>query len=133
MSGLSAKISISEVDINRIKPGVSVVVTGVAFPGINLTGVVQSISLQAQNANVNYGALGSFEGLIQIPNIPAGAQSLLHVGMTAKVDVQIKSAGQILVPIAAVTQENGQTIVHVQQADGKIVAVPVVTGETRAT
>src|SRR3989344_3806694 len=40
-----------EVNINRIKPGARVTVTGIAFPGVTLQGEVSSVASQAQSAS----------------------------------------------------------------------------------
>lgn len=132
LRGITASIQVSEVDVNRIKPGQKVVVTGVAFPGLLLSGSVISVASQAE-ANQNGGSnLSMFNVDISVPEMPSAANQLVHVGMTAKLDVEIQSPPHIMVPIQAVTQQNGQSTVRVLE-NGKKVSTSVTTGATTET
>lgn len=131
LSGLSADFDVSEVDIDRIHKGMPVTVTGSAFPGIELKGYISSVSSQA-NQNGGSG-LSMYAVGIKIPNVTAAEMQKIRVGMTAKFQVDIKLPAHILLPIAAVKNQNGETVVTIVDASGKQKTVPVVTGETTLT
>lgn len=132
LSGLSATFNVSEVDVNRLKKGMHVIVTGSAFPGLTLHGEISAVSAEA-NKNENGNGISMFTVNIVIPQISPAAMAVIRVGMTAKFEIDIQGAPQILLPIAAVSQYNGMNVVQVQFPNGKITRVPVVTGETTPT
>lgn len=132
LSGLSATFDVSEVDIDRIKKGMAVTVTGSAFPGVVLQGNISSVSAQANQGNANSG-LSMFSVNVAIPKIDQKAMQKIRVGMTAKFEIDLQSPAQIMLPINAVFQHNGHNVVRLQNAAGQPQIVPVVTGETTPT
>jgi HlyD family secretion protein len=132
LSGLSASFDVSEIDIDRIKKGMPVTVTGDAFPGIRLHGTVSAVSAQAKQ-NSGQSGLSLFVVNVQIPAVSQSAMEKIRVGMTAKFEIDITSPQHILLPISAVFQKNGVSMVRIVDAQGKQNDVPVVTGETTAT
>lgn len=129
LSGLSVSFKVGEVDINRIKQGLPVVVTGVSFPGIKLNGHIAQVASQANEGSGNQ-ALSQFDVTVKIPKLTAKQRRVVHIGMTSKVDIDIKNPPQIMLPIAAVSQVNGRSVVTVVGKEGKKTQVPVVTGAT---
>ncbi|MDP1574171.1 MAG: efflux RND transporter periplasmic adaptor subunit [Coxiellaceae bacterium] len=134
LSGLSAIFNVSEVDINSIKQGMPVIVTGSAFPGIALKGVVSSVSAQANQGGAgDSSALSMFAVGVTMPQVDVKSLAHIRVGMTAKFEIDIRSAPQIMLPVNAVFQSKGQNMVRIQDATGNEHSVPVVTGETSPT
>lgn len=129
LSGLSAKFQVSEIDIDRIVKNMVVKVTSNAFPMIKLQGYVTSVSSQAAQ-NSNDSGLSMFNVSVKIPHLSDAAAKKIRVGMTAKFEIDIKSQKQIMLPVAAVFQKNGLSMVTVIDKDGIKKAVPVVTGNT---
>ena len=119
---------VSEVSVDRIKPGYKVSVTGDGFPGLTLHGYVQSVASQA-NQNNNDSSQSQFDVLVNIPQVSALDRKTIRVGMTAHVDISIPNTMQLYVPISAVITHNGKTYVN-KVENNKITMVPVVTGET---
>lgn len=133
-SGFSAKIAVSEIDIVRIKEGMKAKVTGDAFPNTTLNGVVTDVASQANPQEGGNGqSLSQFNVNIKIPDISEYQRQIIHVGMTAKIEIDIQETPQIMLPIEAVSHSNGQTVVTVQDAAGHRKQVIVVTGETTPT
>src|SRR3990167_6884747 len=133
LSGLSATFDVSEVDIDRIRENMAVIVTGNAFPGTQLKGVVTAVSVQANQGGGGGGGLSMFTVKINIPKIAVDVIKKIRVGMTAKFEIDIKGTPHIMLPVNAVTQQNGNNVVMVSDANGKIKATPVLVGETSST
>ncbi|MDF2867583.1 MAG: acrA [Gammaproteobacteria bacterium] len=75
MSGLALYINVNEININTIKPGQKVSITGVAFPDMTLHGQVKEVDVQAKN-NATSG-LPTFPVKIEVPKI--GEQELQKI------------------------------------------------------
>ena len=129
LSGLSVTFKVGEVDINRIKSGLPVIVTGVSFPNEILKGYISSVAAQA-SADSGSQALAQFEVTVTIPKLSKVQQRVVHIGMTSKVDIEIKTPPQIMIPIAAVNQVGGKSVVTVVGKSNKHKQVPVITGST---
>lgn len=132
LSGLSATFNVSEVDIDRIKDNMPVIVTGSAFPGDKLDGYICAVSVQA-NQDANNGGLSMYSVSIEIPTVKPEVMKKIRVGMTAKFEVDIKGEPRIMIPVDAVFQQNGKSVVTVLDAKNKPHIVPVETGITTPT
>jgi len=130
LTGFSATVQVSEININRIKPGMPVTITGDAFPGLTLQGVVTQVASQANPSDDGSGnGLSMFTVNVKIPHITKSDRALIHVGMTAHIAFAIKGKPRIVLPINAVFQKDGQNRVTLME-NGKTKAVPVLTGPT---
>lgn len=132
LSGFSMKINVSEININLIKKGAPAIITGDAFPGISLKGSVVSVAAQA-NPQSNETGLGMFDVKIKIPNLTTEQKQVIHVGMSAKAQLNIEETPQILLPIKAVFTQNGQRMVTIIDKSGQRQNKAVVTGKTTLT
>ena len=132
--GFSTSIKVNEVDVNRLKVKMPVVVTGDAFPDITLKGYIQSIASQAQVDQSGNSNIGQFDVVIAMPNIPAAAHQMIDVGMSCKVDIPITNASSIMLPIQAVWKKDNQHFVTIIDAETqRRMAIPVTTGHTTPT
>lgn len=130
MSGLKIDIKVDEISINKIKIGDTAVVTGSGFPGITLSGIITAISSQA-NASEGGGSLPTFPVVVAVDHLTTDQQQLIHVGMSAKVQIDTGTQREIIVPINAVKMQDGKTYVQfVNPVNGKIVLKEVKTGKT---
>lgn len=132
LSGFSATLQVSEININRMKTGLKAIITGYAFPGITLHGTVTSVAKQAnpQEGGAS-SSLSLFNIVVQIPNITAAQRKVIHVGMTANFEIDIKNPSRIMLPIKAVFHKNGQAMLTiVDPKTGNKKNVPIVTGST---
>ena len=130
LSGLQATINVSEVDVNQIKPGMKATLSGDAFPGIFLNGVVTSVSSQANPDSGSQGNLAQFSALITIPKVDPKAAALIRVGMTSKIKIKFDQGKKIVVPLSAIVTKNGQSNVMMIDKSGTRKLVPIVVGNT---
>lgn len=128
LSGLAIHINVNEFNINQLKIGQKVSVTGTAFPEFELQGVVSGIDRQGQIAQ---GGVPVFPVEVIVPKLSVEQQKIIHIGMSAKVAIQIEGAKVMTVPIAAVIEKNGSSYVRVKLGS-KIKEVLVKTGQTTA-
>lgn len=129
LSGFSIAMNVSEVNINNIHSGLHAIITGDAFPGIALKGMVTYVASQAQPSD-NSSGISNFSVVVKVPKISVAANKLVHVGMSAKVDLPITGKPEIMLPVAAVFQKNGVSYVTTKDAAGNQKLVRVVTGPT---
>lgn len=129
LSGISLQIKISEIDLDKIKPGQDAIITGIAFPNIELKGKVRSVVFQSTSTGGSVGGLPTFPATIKVDSLTPQQKKLIRVGMSATAAIKVETPGQLMIPIDAVSLKKGQSIVQRIEGD-KIVEVPVTTGET---
>lgn len=131
MSGLRIFLKVNEINVNQIKMGQPVTVTGAAFPGITLHGAVTAINIQADSQS---SALPSFPITVEIPTLTPEQQKVVHVGMSAKVSITLSHPQEILIPIAAVTHRHNKEWVQRTDPQKKhSESVAINAGKTTAT
>lgn len=126
LQGFKLHVKVNEIDLNQIKPGQKITVTGPSFPNIILHGSVASINDEAKD---NQGALPTFAVTMVVPHVSPKDLKIIDIGMSAQVQLTISSKPMISVPINAVYFVNGQPTVDVLR-NGKKVPVTVNTGKT---
>lgn len=126
LSGVSVEIDVPEVDIAEIKPGMPAMVRGIAFGKQALQGTLIAINAQASSTTPN--ALPSFTAIVEVKSLTAEQRSLLKVGMSADVELNVNTAKKLLIPMAALQQKNGKSTVEVRKKNGDSVMQTVVTG-----
>ncbi len=130
MSGIKISINVDEIRINQLKVGDSATVTSAAFPGINLSGEIVAVSSQA-NSNTDSGGLPTFPVVVAVKNITTQEQQVIHVGMSAKVQINSISPAEIVIPIQAVKSKQNITYVNlINPVSGKTVQQLVQVGQT---
>lgn len=129
VSGITLNIKIAEIDLDKIKVGQEVSISSVVFPNITLKGRVQSVNFQASNTGGAVGGLPTFPGVVEVTSLAPEVKDLVRVGMSATAAIDIKREGLLMVPIDAVFQEKGKSLVKRLEGE-KVVEVPVTTGET---
>lgn len=133
LSGLSIDMDVSEVNINNIHQDMHAYVTGDAFPGIKLTGHVSYVASQAQPNNSIANSSSVFRARVTVPNISAAQLNTVHVGMTAKVAIEVTGEPRVLLPINAVFKKGMQSFVTIVDAQGIQQDIAVKTGDTTPT
>jgi len=126
MSGLMIHINVNELNVNQLKIGQAVKITGPGFPDMELQGNILSIDRQGE---VTQGSMPLFPVDIIVPKLTEAQQNIIHIGMSAKVEIQTKDETVITVPLSAVNDKNGVPYLHVIE-NGKIKEIPVKTGKT---
>ncbi|KTC68851.1 membrane-fusion protein AcrA [Legionella birminghamensis] len=128
MSGISVEIDVPEVDIDKIHPGMKATVSGVALGQEALSGELVAVNAQA---TANGGALPSFSAIVEVKHLSKAQQALIKVGMSASIELSTEEERHLLIPIAAVSQDNGRSMVNLRQADGTISRQPIATGASQ--
>jgi len=112
LSGLEVKVNLDETDVARIDLGYPAVITLDAFPGVEISGHVESIAPVAivQSGVVLYPVTINLDDTADLP---------LRSGMTANVSILVESReGTLLVPLRAVETEGEQAYVWRVTPDG---------------
>ena len=116
LRGISVEIDIPEIDIDKLHSGMSASITGIALGKQVLKG--ELVAVNAQASNTGNGGLPSFSAVVEVKALDETQRSLIKVGMSASIEIVIDSDKQLLVPIAAVKQEKGNSVVKVKNSEG---------------
>lgn len=130
LQGISVEIDVPEIDIDKIKPGMNATISGIAFGKHRLKGTL--VAVNAQASNTSGGGLPSFTAVVEVKSLTPEQQPWIKVGMSAAIELNVDSDDQLLIPIAAVKREKGNSIVHLQLAQGTIEKRIITTGPAQA-
>ena len=130
LTGISVEIDVPEIDIDKIQPGMIARVTGVALGKQVLKGELVAINAQASNSAG--GNLPSFSALVEVKELDDIQRRWIKVGMSASIEIAIDNDDQLLIPIAAIKQERGKSMVRIQDKAGTIKSRQVTTGAALA-
>jgi len=128
LSGLSVDVEVNEVDISNVAVGQPVTLTFTAVPGLELQGRVASVASVSTGSGGDATATGGGGGVVtfKVSITVDTPDERLKPGMSASINIITKEVPDVLVvPAAAVTEENGAayvTVVSDEKATG---------GETR--
>lgn len=128
MRGISVHIKVNELTVNQLKVGQKVIVTGLAFPDDTLEGEIKHVDRQGE---ATASGVPVFSVEVIVPKLTAAQQKEIHVGMSAKVEMNIKEEEQITIPFSAIREKNGESFVRLlDPTSGKWHEVIVKTGKT---
>lgn len=128
VKSLSVSIKVNELVVNSLKPGQKVTITGMAFPNQILHGEISSVDRQGEGSS---NGMPTFTALVTIPNISFAQQQEIHVGMSAKVQIDINEEPQITVPFTAIKEKDeGDFVTVMDEKTKKTHDVLVETGKT---
>lgn len=126
LSGVRVDIEIPEVDIDKVKPGMHAIIKSTAFPKTALQG--ELIAINAQALTNGSGTLPSFNAVVEVKKLTPEQQAWVKVGMSASIELNTNESKKIMVPIAAITQNHGQSKLTIRSPSGKLEQRIVVTG-----
>lgn len=127
LEGLSISAKVDELNINSLKLGQPVTVTGDAFPDHKLKGEIAMISSQAGGES----KVPTFETTIRLPHLPKDVSKNVRIGMTANMQVETYSnENALMVPFSAINRMGGQTFLRIKNSDGTVREAEVQTGYT---
>lgn len=130
LKGISVEIDVPEIDIDKIRPGMNATISGIAFGKHHLKGTLVAVNAQASNSSG--GGLPSFTAVVEVKSLTPEQQPWIKVGMSAAIELSVDSDNQLLIPIAAVKREKGNSIVNLQLAQGTIEKRVITTGPAQA-
>lgn len=128
LSGIRIEIDVPEIDITQIQTGMDAKVSGVAFGKYQLKGQLVVVNAQASTNN----GLPFFTAVVEVRNLTAEQQRWIKVGMSASIEISVDNGKQLLVPIAAIKREKGQSVVHVQTKPNVTEKRVITTGAAQA-
>ncbi|WP_131778267.1 efflux RND transporter periplasmic adaptor subunit [Legionella bozemanae] len=128
LSGISIEIDVPEIDITQIQAGMNAVVSGVAFGKYPLKGQLVAVNAQASNNN----GLPFFTAVVEVKKLTPEQQKWIKVGMSASIELSVDNGKQLIIPIAAIKREKGQSIVNLQNDSGAIEKRVITTGAAQA-
>ncbi len=129
LSGIRIEIDVPEVDIDKIRVRMPAIIRGVAFAKEELKGEICTINAQASSGAGN--TLPSFTAIVEVKALDVQQVQLMKVGMSASIEVPVDTSDKLMVPIAAVSQKNGQSVVNVLDK-GVVKERQVITGPAYA-
>lgn len=129
LTGISIEIEVPEIDISQIKPGMNATISGIAFGKHPLKGSLVAVNAQATNTGTG---LPFFTSVVEVKKLTPEQQQLIKVGMSANIELSVNNGTQLLIPIAAIKREKGQSVVQVQNASGSIEKRTITTGSAQA-
>ena len=127
-SRIAATSTADEIDVVKLKAGQKVTVTGNAFPGLKIRGVVRSVSAEADPKKIRK-AVFSVSFLLDELDVSEVAQ--IRSGMSAKLRiVTYDNPEALLVPLAAVRRSRGKHWLRVLDEGGEVREREVTIGPT---
>lgn len=114
LSGISIEIDVPEIDITQIQTGMDAIVSGVAFGKYQLKGQLVAVNAQASNNN----GLPFFTAVVEVKELTPEQQQWIKVGMSASIELNVDNGKQLIIPIAAIKREKGQSIVNLKTKSG---------------
>jgi len=108
LSGIAIRIKANEAAINQLKVGQRVKITGVGFPDDILFGSIHHLDHQGEGV-----ASGqpTFSVDVAVKRLTPKQRQLIHVGMTANVEIELSSETQLMIPSLAISETNGKLTV----------------------
>ncbi len=120
LESMEVKISVDELDINKIKLGQQANITSDVYPDENFTGKVSKISMEGNSQN----GVTTYDVTIKLDD----RRSLMS-GMNVNVEIMAESRENVLtVPIGAVRRMQGEYMVTVKDSSGSVKNVKVELG-----
>jgi multidrug efflux pump subunit AcrA (membrane-fusion protein) len=130
ISGISIEIDIPEIDIGKINPGMKARISGTALGKEIFEGILVAVTPQASTSSSN--GLPTFGGVVEVRNLSPEQQAWIKIGMSASIELILDNKPQLAVPIVAIKQEKGVSLVQIQQANGELKNQVVATGSSQA-
>ncbi len=132
MESLQIKVSVSELDINNIKPGLNVIITGESLGDKTFSGKVTTVGNQAESAGNN--SLASYPVIIALQNPSDNVGHYIRLGIHVKLEIVIyKNPKAVVIPKSAVHGDVGKYFVkRMDKQKNQLVSTPVKLGHSLA-
>ncbi len=131
--GFTVRMDVDEIEVLKIKRDQAAIITGDAFPGIELKGRVSHVSAQAGSAEGKPES-PSFKVTVAVDKVAPEVKEKIRLGMSASIVIQVLQKPQaLLIPIPAVSMEGAGRFVTVRDKTSKALKkIKVETGITTA-
>ncbi len=113
---LKVVAKVDESDINQLRIGLPVDITGDGFGGVLLNGRITSVGSQVQQAEFQ-GSGASYEVAVSLPTLTQEQQQRIRLGMSARLSViTYQNPAAMVVPFAAINEHEGQRFVSYRRS-----------------
>ncbi len=124
---MQVKTKIGEARVDRVKPGMSVVVQVEALRGTELKGTVKTVNAYATDENWINPNVKEFDAIITLDAPP----KTLKPGMSSKVSIRVETQSDVLlVPIQAVVERGDKHYCVIRESSGKLSLRELLIGST---
>lgn len=130
LSGISVEIDVPEIDIDKIHTGMEATITGVALGKQTLHGKL--VAVNAQASLTSGGGLPSFNAIVEVKHLTPEQRRWVKVGMSANIQLSVDSDTSLMVPIAAIKQDKGASVVMIRTPQGQLEKRLITTGAAQA-
>ncbi|PZW45832.1 multidrug resistance efflux pump [Humitalea rosea] len=128
LESFQVRATVDEIDVNKVRVGQAVTVTGDAFGDLVLEGRVTSVAAQAGGESSGRSGMPTFPVTVAVDGLTVAQRRQLAVGMSASLSIVTYDQPEALVlPPYAIRDQDGQRVVRVR-ADGQDRMVPVTLG-----
>ena len=127
LHGFNFFISVSEMDVNSLQEKMPATISSDAFPEV-LHGYVSNVGVQAKPGNNSEGMTPEFPVEVIVPQVDPAILKQVRLGMSAKVEIDLGSPKELLIPLAAIGNEHGKDVVKKINAHGHEEITPITTG-----
>lgn len=129
LTGFSVTSKVDEIDVTKVTVGQKVQITGDAFPGIQLTGAIRTVSPQTEEGDAR--GAPSYGITVDIHNVTPELRKKIFVGMSATLEILTsEKTAAIMLPLTAVIIEGNNKFVLRRQENAPSVKILVETGLT---
>lgn len=116
---LKVVAKVDESDINQLRVGLPVDITGDGFGGVLLNGRITAVGSQVQQAEFQ-GNGASYEVAVSLPALTPEQQQRIRLGMSARLSIiTYQNPAAIVVPFAAINEHQGQQFVSYRRSPEK--------------
>ena len=131
---LAVTAKVDEIDVNRVRVGQPVTITGEAFDGEEIAGRIAHVAAQASTREGG-GRVAEFDVTVRLSALTEAQRRRVRVGMSTHLSIEVyANAAAIVVPPDAVRGSTAAPVVQVRDpATGTVRDVPVAIGETTET
>jgi len=117
---LKVVAKVDEVDINQLREGLPVVITGDGFGNILLNGTITSVGSQVLQSEFQGGG-ASYELAVALPPLTPSQQRRIRLGMTARLSIiTYQNPNALIVPPEAINEQDGQHFVNYRRTPEKV-------------
>ena len=125
---MSVRAKVDEIDVNKVRVGQAVVITGDALEDMVLNGTVTSVAAQASGESAVRSGMAAFPVTVSITQLTPDQRNRIHVGMSASLSIiAYEKPDAIVIPVSAVQTSDAGRSVQLRR-NGKTETVPVTLG-----
>lgn len=130
LESFQIRTAVDEIDISRVRPGLSARITGDGFEGLVLQGRVVAVAAQASaEGSAGRTGLPSFPVIVAVDGLAPEERARLAVGMSASISIiAYENPAAIVLPPGAVRLDGDNRVVRLRDPSGAVRSVPVTLG-----